>query len=451
MAKENLEKERSFMEFVERCTEHAFPNISSPTSYFEKSLFLRICAGQQNLKRLFFSGFEDKLITASYKGAQYFFITVIVLDINIPKFLAILFFKAKMISQLVLSLTSNLDISVIQNIKNNDNKIFLSSNLSRCTKRFRKIFNNVYPIIEVNLNSDVKIVYEDKVKSYKLPRITWKQMLALLTSSSWKMTYLIRAYRQYNLMKELEVKVVYIMDGDAPSHVSTSYAAWLSSAKSIGVQWGAMPNGVKPGYKQFPFDEFYCTGKWYVSLLNPFSKRTIFFANGDYTAEYKESSFVNRDKSLLFLFEESEASITKEECVFMINLCIETKVMFPHLNVTARSHPAMILDNRYKEKLNEIGVVVENYSDPDIALMQHKFLVGHVSSLMIESLKYDCMPIFMDIGIEKMYPDLIGLSAAKIFKTKKEWFNILQDLLVNYSNYIVPVEVKKSLFENVDI
>ena len=73
MAKENLEKERAFMDFIEGCADCAFPDVSASSVYFEKSLFLRICAGQQILKRLFFSGHEERLLHISHYGPQRFF------------------------------------------------------------------------------------------------------------------------------------------------------------------------------------------------------------------------------------------------------------------------------------------------------------------------------------------------------------------------------------------
>ena len=64
---------------------------------------------------------------------------------------------------------------------------------------------------------------------------------------------------------------------------------------------------------------------------------------------------------------------------------------------------------------------------------------------MIESLDYDCFPIFMEFGLKQLYPDLLNLSAAMKFETKKQWFEILDNLLKNYCDYKVEPSLKKSL------
>jgi ABC-type uncharacterized transport system permease subunit len=61
MAVQNLLKEKSFIEFVERCADNAFSGELSDLLYYEKSLFLRICAGQVLLKNLFFNGHKERL------------------------------------------------------------------------------------------------------------------------------------------------------------------------------------------------------------------------------------------------------------------------------------------------------------------------------------------------------------------------------------------------------
>ena len=109
----------------------------------------------------------------------------------------------------------------------------------------------------------------------------------------------------------------------------------------------------------------------------------------------------------------------------------------------------MVLSENCISLFNECGVVIDNKINSNVALIKNKFLVGHISSLMIESLEYNCLPIFMEIGLEKLYPDLIALSAAMKFKTEKEWFLLLDDLLKNYCNYKVEKKLKNSLVKNI--
>ena len=83
----------------------------------------------------------------------------------------------------------------------------------------------------------------------------------------------------------------------------------------------------------------------------------------------------------------------------------------------------MVLNDNFVSLFKECGVVLDSGINPNIALIQNKFVVGHLSSLMIEALEYDCFPIFMEIGIKQLYPDLVALSSAMKFETKKEWLS----------------------------
>ena len=143
---------------------------------------------------------------------------------------------------------------------------------------------------------------------------------------SWKTTYLVRAFRQYNFIIKYNINNVYIIDGDSPTSVSSAYAAYLANTISTCVQWGTMAMGIKPGYKLFPFNYYLCSGQYYVDLLSPFSKETKFLIY-PYINNFKyikETNF-NRCKSVLFVLSESDTAISKKETYFLINLCAETK------------------------------------------------------------------------------------------------------------------------------
>ena len=69
-----IEKKR-YMEFVEMCSNKAFPEQLSAMLYFEKSL-LRICAGQKLLRILFRKGNKERILKISQYGPQRFFRTI---------------------------------------------------------------------------------------------------------------------------------------------------------------------------------------------------------------------------------------------------------------------------------------------------------------------------------------------------------------------------------------
>ena len=71
----------------------------------------------------------------------------------------------------------------------------------------------------------------------------------------------------------------------------------------------------------------------------------------------KETNF-NRCKSVLntFVLSESDTAISKKETYFLINLCAETKKRFPNLNITARPHPDMILNENSISLFKKHGV-----------------------------------------------------------------------------------------------
>ena len=53
---------------------------------------------------------------------------------------------------------------------------------------------------------------------------------------------------------------------------------------------------------------------------------------------------------------------------------------------------------------------------------------------------------FFDIGLDEIFPDLVKLPAAKIFKNEEEWFALLDDILSNSDKYVTPSNLKLSLF-----
>jgi hypothetical protein len=434
------------MIFVESCADNAFPDSLPDLLYYEKSLFLRICTGQPLLKELFFNGYKDRLLNISQYGPQRFFVELLIIKLNIPIFLAKILFKIKFSAALLRMSFYWESKEVTGNLSSYKNLTFLMSDFERLTNRFTSVIRDAKNICEINSDNRVRLISNGSNSYFFLPRLTAYQFLSVLFAPAWKMTYLIRAYKQSNFIKKYSIGSVYIMDGDSPSTVSSSYAAYLASATSICIQWGAMVYGIKPGYKLFPCDYFLCTGQYYVDLLSPFSKKTKFLVSGFINdAKFDKKNDINRCKSILFLLEDTETVITKEESDLMVNLCIETKRRFPDLNITARPHPDMTIEEDFVVLFKKYGVVVDRTPTPRITLSLNKFVVGHASSLMIESVEYDCLPVFMEIGIKQLQPDLVALSAAMKFETKKEWFVLLNNLLNNYCNYEAEISLKNSL------
>jgi hypothetical protein len=446
MSKECLDREKLYMDFVDECGKNV--SISGKANVFEKGLFVRLCASQQTVKRVFFSGYEDSLLKASKKGGAYFFSEIISLELKIPRIIALIIFKIKCITSLIMTLARGMSNTTIANCKKFDDRAILISAFDRLTQRFIKHIDEYNHLFEVNASGVVNVYDQGLYKKYSfyLPRVTVKQFIFILLSPAWQSSFLTQAFRLKNCIHILEVKEVYVMDGDAPNHVSAAYAASLASIPSIGVQWGGMPIGVKPGYKTFPFDFFYCTGKFYSDLLSPFSPHTKFSVKPRIKEIARNEHLNNRANSLLFLFEDSPTIITKKESHELIEICIATKQRYPDLNITARPHPRMILADSIIDKLIALDVFVDRVQDADEAMASNKYIIGHVSSMMIESLEYDCLPVFYDIGIVNMQPELIKLSAAKIFKNKHEWFLILDELIQDYADYIPPAELKFTLF-----
>ncbi len=445
MSKLLLNREKRYMEFVEMCSNKAFPEQLSAMLYFEKSLFLRICAGQKLLRILFRKGNKERILKISQYGPQRFFLELLIIHYNIPLFLAKILFKIKSILSLLMLSLNRSKNDVYNDLSTYKKLTFLITDFNRLTNRFVNVITNAENICEVHSNCKVKLVGVKQI-NFSLPQLTISQFFSVLFAPSWKTTYLVRAFRQYNFIIKYNINNVYIIDGDSPTSVSSAYAAYLANTISTCVQWGTMAMGIKPGYKLFPFNYYLCTGQYYVDLLSPFSKKTKFLIY-PYINNFKyikETNF-NRCKSVLFVLSESDTAISKKETYFLINLCAETKKRFPNLNITARPHPDMILNENSISLFKKHGVIIDNSTSPDIALSKNKFIVGLISSLMIESLDYDCFPIFMEFGLKQLYPDLLNLSAAMKFETKKQWFEILDNLLKNYCDYKVEPSLKKSL------
>jgi len=451
MAVKNLQKEASYMCFVEQVADNAFPVVDDHILYYEKSLFLRMCAGQTNLRKAFYAGHDERLLNVSWHGPQRFFVELIAIELFIPLFAAAVLLKLKFCANLIKSLSPKNGGRSLDELYQTKDLMFLTSDFSRLTDRFLKVIANHSNVCEVHSDSSIKLLNGGTDEHYSLPQLSISQFIKVLKSQSWKMTYLMRVYRQFNFISKYGFKTIYVMDGDAPMHVSSAHAAFLATIKSIGVQWGCMPIGVKPGYKLFPFDEFYCTGKYYVDLLKGFSKKTNFFCKG-YRVPNAEMLINNvaRKKSILFLLSDSKTIVNGYEIKLLIDICIETKEKFPNLSISVRPHPDMFLDEDTISKFKINDISVDRSLSPDDALINNKFIVGQLSSLMIESIEYDCIPVFMDIGIKKMFPDLMRESAAMMFKTKENWFEMLNDLLVNYSGYQTDLMLKKTLNNNPD-
>lgn len=449
MSKECLAREARFNKFVENCADKIYSN-KPHDNRFIKCLFIRICAGQQNLKKLYFKGYERKLLYAARLGPTLFFSEVIALTLKLPRIMGFIILKLHFTFILIKSLIHGCGKKSAKIIEKTNNKALLVSNLRRFTLRFIEIINKYEYTFEVSLNGKVQVLDRTLQNTlfFFLPRLNIRQNLLILLSPTWQTSYLIRALRLKNLIEKFDFKQIYIMDGDAPSHVSAAYAASLSSIPSIGIQWGGMPMGVKPGYKLFPFDSFLCNGQFYVDLLKPLSKNTKFsVCSPKNKIIYLENTtkVQSRNRSFLFLLD-SGTVISKQESDGLINICLNTKRRYPALNVTARPHPRMNLDPDVISNMRSIGIIVGNSQSPVSALIANKIVIGHVSSMMVECLEYDCLPVFYDIGLDEIYPDLFKLSIAKKIKNEKEWFTLLDNILSNRCKYVTPSHLKIALF-----
>jgi hypothetical protein len=76
------------MLFVEQVADNAFPVTDDQVTYFEKILLLRICDGQEILKKLFFSGHEERFLNISHSGPQRVLLELVVIHLRSPLFLA---------------------------------------------------------------------------------------------------------------------------------------------------------------------------------------------------------------------------------------------------------------------------------------------------------------------------------------------------------------------------
>mgnify|MGYP000991701472 CR=1 FL=1 len=188
MSKKLLDRDLEYMDFVESCSNNAFSDNSSDVLYYEKSLFMRICAGQMLLKNLFRKGHKVRLLNVSHCGPQRFFLELIVIHFNIPLFLARLLFKIKFVLQLFRLSFQYQRNGVSTVLSNYENLTFLFSDYDRLTDRFTKVIRDAENICEIHSDCGIRLISSGNDSIFFLPKLTIPQYLSVLFAPSWKIT-----------------------------------------------------------------------------------------------------------------------------------------------------------------------------------------------------------------------------------------------------------------------
>ena len=91
-------------------------------------------------------------------------------------------------------------LAAISDLSANENLTFLMSDLDRLTKRFEDVIKDSKYICEIHSDCKVKLISNGNHNYFYLPQLTISQFFLILRAPFWKMTFLVRTYRQYNFI-----------------------------------------------------------------------------------------------------------------------------------------------------------------------------------------------------------------------------------------------------------
>lgn len=276
----------------------------------------------------------------------------------------------------------------------------------------KKKFVNYFKILLHNSNLKYKFLILsikdqinfglDKSNSIVLPNPPLKEILFFKKEKYAYFSFFHKSL--YNLFEILKPKIFISIESD---NIISEIGAQISKyfgIKSVCFQWGAFVQKIpRLSLQEMSFSFFFSWGKLFSNYLRKFNKNTQFLELGYFN--YKKKKKTNR---IIFALQKPYETLPVYYTVQLIYMANTIANKYKNWQIVIREHPDFSVNNILKNiELNKNIIIEKNNISLSESLSKSKIIVGLNSSILIESLLFNCVPFYLELkGYYRFYPDL---------------------------------------------
>jgi hypothetical protein len=193
---------------------------------------------------------------------------------------------------------------------------------------------------------------------------------------------------------------------------------------SFCIQQG-WPSLMHTMFCNYSYKYFLTWGNWFNELWRLNSPIPNYKAIGYMYPCEKEN--IEIKKSICFFMQAPVLISDAEYFSSFIEIMMETVVLFPTEKFLVREHPEFRLSDQTKEKIDQItNLKIVTESDLSLVFEETKIVVAHFSSVLMEGLIHNCIPVVLDLTADSIYyPDIETAGLGFITKDKNSFINAL--------------------------
>lgn len=234
-----------------------------------------------------------------------------------------------------------------------------------------------------------------------------------------KELYLYKVFKRF--FSENSIKLVIGVEGDCPIFDILCKVSSEERVKSVCVQWGTYPF-IRPRYtlNNMSCNYFLTWGDFFQSQLKSKNKKVKFISTGMKSSKKK----IKKENLITFIMAPPVPDLPEKFNFDLLEISEDIAKNYKNWNCVIRNHPI------YKISQNQISNIknlkIEDYENNPIdnSLKKSSIVVGICSSVLIESLYYDTIPIVYEANKNlEFFPKLdqkkIGFLGQDVNTVKK--------------------------------
>lgn len=237
-------------------------------------------------------------------------------------------------------------------------------------------------------------------------------------------------------LQNVRPRCVLVAEGNAPQDIIT-----LESAKLLGIPCYCVQQGWAPyvhtGFRNMSYSGMFVWGKRFADMLRPWNPEQIFHVSGSHVLPYSSAPKEKTPCFGFFLQWAGSPLLNVEAHLDFINLLVWFTQAHPSTQVLVRPHPGHPLPPAIEQLLKKLpNAHVSDPYETTLAdtLQQTTVVIGISSTVLLEAMHMDSVPLVCSIGPIKKYPiDLVELGIGFEVFSVEEARKTLADLVRNPS------------------
>jgi hypothetical protein len=307
-------------------------------------------------------------------------------------------------------------------------------------KKFVNYFNILlensnlkYKFLILNIKDQVNFGL-DKSNSIVLPNPPIKEILFFKKEKYAYFSFFHKSF--YNLFEILKPKIFISIESDNIISEIGAQTSKYFGIKSVCFQWGAFVQKIpRLSLQEMSFSFFFSWGKLFSNYLRKFNKNTQFLELGYFN--YKKLKKTNR---IIFALQRPYETLPINYTVQLVYMANIIANRYKNWQIVIREHPDFSVNKILKNiELNKSIIIEKNNISLSESLSKSKIVVGLNSSILIESLLFNCLPFYIELkGYYKFYPDLSKKKLGVSYTSFEELENKLNKFIlgddIKYNN-----------------